>query len=140
MQQKKTYSVADYARMRDVDRTSVYRWIKSGEVETITDRGKMRIVVQEEIPDEEAIREAALASEVVELLREKLREKDEQIKVLLERQEKLDGTIRQQNESIQQQNAIVMQMTRNTESAQKLLEYHETPFWRRIFPRRKPVE
>ena len=140
MQQEKLYTVAEYARIRGVDRTTVYRWVKTGEVETTKERGKLRIVVQEEIPDEDVAEDVADESEIVALLREQVRDKDEQIKALLQRQGKLDETIAQQNESIQQQNAIVMQMTRNTETAQKLLEHHETPFFRRWFKRRKSGE
>lgn len=137
MQQEKLYSVAEYARIRGVDRTSIYRWIKNGEVETTKEMGKTRVVVQEEIPEETVAEPVVDLSEIVALLREQVREKDEQLKVLLERQEKLDETIQRQNESIQQQNAIVMQMTRNTETTQRLLEYHETGFFRRLFKRRK---
>ena len=133
MQQEKLYTVAEYARTQGVDRTTAYRWIKAGQLETTREAGKLRIVVQEEIPDEDVAEPVVDLSEIVALLREQVKEKDEQIKVLLQQ----IGTLQ---ESIQQQNAIVMQMTRNTEAAQKLLEYHETPFFRRLFTRRKGVE
>jgi len=133
MQQEKTYSALEYAQMRRVDRGTVYRWIKNGKVETVREKGKLCVVIQEEIPDEDVAEPVADASQIVALLREQVREKDKQIKVLLEQLARLQ-------ESIQQQNAIVMQMTRNTETAQKLLEYHETPFWKRMFTRRSSVE
>ena len=133
MQQEKTYSVSEYARMRGVDRGTVYRWTRNGKVETVAENGKIRVVVQEDVPDEDVAEPVVDASQIVALLQEQLKEKDEQIKALLEQVATLQ-------ESIQQQNAIVMQMTRNTETAQKLLEYHETPFFRRLFRRHKAVE
>lgn len=140
MQQEKTYSVAGYASMSGIERSTVYRQIKAGRLKTKTERGKLCVVVQEEIPDGDVAEPVEDLTEIVALLREQIREKDAQLKVLLERQAKLDDTIQQQNEAIQQQNAIVMQMTRNTETAQRLLEYHETPFFRRLFKRRKSGE
>ena len=133
MQQEKTYSVSEYARMRGVDRGTVYRWTRNGKVDTVAESGKIRVVVQEDVPDENVAEPVVDASQIVALLREQVKEKDEQIKALLEQVSTLQ-------ESIQQQNAIVMQMTRNTETAQKLLEYHETPFFRRLFRRHKDVE
>ena len=129
MQQEKLYSIPEYAEECGVERTTIYRWIKSGKVETAKERGKLRVVVQEEAPEEDVAAAEENAAEVVALLRQQLTEKDQQIKVLLEQVANLQ-------DSIQQQNAIVMQMTRNTEVAQRLLEYHEKPFWRRVFSRR----
>jgi predicted site-specific integrase-resolvase len=133
MQQEKTYSASEYARMRGVDRGTVYRWIRDEKVETVREKGKLCVLIQEEIPDEDVAEPVADASQIVALLRDQVREKDEHIKLLLEQVSTLQ-------ESIQQQNAIIMQMTRNAESTQKLLEYHETPFFRRLFTRRKSVE
>ena len=133
MQQEKTYSASEYARMRGVDRGTVYRWIKNGKLGTAREKGKICVVIQEEIPDEDVAEPVADVSPIVALLREQVKEKDEQIKVLLEQLATLQ-------ESSQQQNAIVMQMTRNAETAQKLLEYHEAPFWKRVFSRRRSVE
>jgi len=129
MQQEKLLTIPEYAEECGVERTTIYRWIKSGKVETAKERGKLRVVVQEEAPQEDVAAAEENAAEVVALLQRQLTEKDEQIKVLLEQVMNLQ-------ESIQQQNAIVMQMTRNTEVAHRLIEYHEKPFWRRVFRRR----
>lgn len=123
MQQEKTYTASEYARFREVDRTTVYRWIKTNKVETRNEGGKRVIVTREYVPDEDL-------SQIVAILRGQVEQKDQQIKALLEHNAQLQG-------ATQQQNAIIMQMTRNTEAEQKLLEDRRKPFFRRWFRRRE---
>lgn len=119
MQQEKTYTATEYARFREVDRTTVYRWIKNNKVETRNEGGKRVIVTREYVPDEDL-------SQIVAILRGQVEQKDQQIKALLEHNAQLQ-------DATQQQNAIIMQMTRNTETEQKLLEHRRKPFYRRWF-------
>lgn len=57
--------------------------------------------------------------EVISVLKEQLQEKDKQIESLQQ----------QLGEASQRHDTVVMQMTR-------LLEYHQQPFWRRLFSRK----
>lgn len=123
MQQEKTYTVSEYADDQDVNKATVYRWIKANRVETVKDGSKTLIVIREHVPDVDL-------SQLVALLREQVQAKDQQIKGLLEHNTQLQA-------ATQQQNAIIMQMARNTETEQKLLEHHRKPFYRRWFNRRQ---
>ncbi len=123
MQQEKTYTIPEYAADQNVNKATVYRWIKTKRVETVKDGSKTLIVIREHVPDVDL-------SQVVALLREQIQAKDQQIKALLEQNAQLQ-------DSTQQQNAIIMQMARNTETEQKLLEHRRKPFYRRWFDRRQ---
>ena len=57
----------------------------------------------------------------------------EQNSRLLEQIEKLQNDLREQKE---RSDMLLLQMTRQLEQSQRLLEYRKTPFWRRWFRKR----
>jgi len=123
---EQAYTVAEFAELQKVNRATVYRWIKAGKVKTEERKGMLHVVIdsiEESDPATEAL------AETVSLLKQQLQEKDEQIR-------EKDEQIRSLQESALQQNAIVMQLTRNNERIQQLIEHQQTPFWRRWFRKR----
>lgn len=120
---EQAYTVAEFAELRDVNRATVYRWIQAGKVKTEERKGILHVVIDSAEESDSAL---AAVADVVSLLRQQLQEKDEQIK-------EKDEQIRSLQESALQQNAIVMQLTRNQEQMQQLIDHRKTPFWRRWF-------
>lgn len=64
-------------------------------------------------------------SAAVEMLKEVVKDQKEQIDV--------------KDTQIERQQIIIMQLTKDVESSQKLLEYHQAPWWRRWFKPKRPV-
>lgn len=71
--------------------------------------------------------------ETVELLKEQLKEKDKQMEKL---QEQLAETQRTSGEASQRHDTIVLQMTRQLEQSQRMLEAAKTPWHRKLFKRK----
>lgn len=81
----------------------------------------------EEVPQrisEEAYRKL---EEQVELLKEQIQQKDKQI----------DSLQKQHEESSERSDTIILQLTRQLEQSQRLLEYHQEPWYRRWRKRRR---
>lgn len=68
--------------------------------------------------------------EQVSLLKEQVQQKDKQIEVL---QKHLD-------DASQRHDTIVLQLTRQLENQQRLLEYHQEPWYRKWFRKRRTTE
>lgn len=70
---------------------------------------------------EDYAEEVPQSAEVITVLKEQLQEKDKQI----------DSLQRQLEEASKRHDTIVLQMTRQLEQGQRLLEYHQEPWYRR---------
>ena len=134
----KWYTITEASQILGVSRRTVQRHIQKGEIESKL-VGRIRLVRLDtrtttatnmsydmSLPVEQLQKENKDLRQQIEYLKEQTKEKDKQIGNL---QEQLDAT----SEASQQQNAIIMQLTRQLEQSQRLLEYHQSPWWRRIF-------
>lgn len=128
MQQPESHTVREYAKLHNVNRTTVYKWLQDGKVTGHKVDGKLHIFADDAAWDSTEAARSERDATVVETLQNQLKAKDEHIEALLQQ-------VAEMQQSQQQQNAIMMQMTRNTERTQLLLEDHRKPFYRRWFRR-----
>ena len=107
-----------------ISQSTLRRRIDKGEVETKLESGKRMVLVTVDNyvdttnPETEMVKR--LQSEI-ELLRDQVKQKDDQIKKL---QEEL-------GESRERSDTIIMTLTRQVQDAQQLASYWQQPFWRR---------
>lgn len=85
MDNEESYTVTEYAEMKDVNRATVYRWIEKGELRAEKVSDVLRVFP--EITNADAFKAA------IEVLREQLRVKDAQIEALLQQVESLGRII-----------------------------------------------
>jgi len=91
--------------------------------------GRKWLVHSSLLPPSEAERGGLTAAEkhlsaAVEMLKETLQDQK--------------GQIAEKDKQIERQQIIIMQLSRDVESSQKLLEYHQAPWWRRWFRPKRP--
>lgn len=130
MQQQESHTVREYAELNNVNRATVYKWLQDGKITAHKVDGKLHIFADDAAWKATPAAQAEADATVIETLQEQLKAKDEHIEALLQQ-------VAEMQQSQQQQNAIMMQMTRNTERTQLLLEDHRKPFYRRWFSRRQ---
>ena len=128
--EEKLYKIVEFASIQNVDRATIYRWVKEGKVNSRLVGGVTHIVVEKSQSRE---MQASAVAETISALQQQLEKKDEQLK-------EKDDQIRNLQDSAQQQNAIIMQLSRNNERIQLLLEHDKEPFWRRWFSRRASLD
>lgn len=91
-------------------------------------------IMTDKVSKDEVI--ADLRSQIGEL-KAQLKEKDEQLKIK-------DDDLRRKDEHSEQSkeraDTIILQLTRQLEQSQRLLEYHQEPWYRRILKRRSKPE
>lgn len=130
-------TIAELAAELGVSDRTVRRRIESGEYEAKKEGRK--ILVKVDKPDTEGVTMADMVSkdEFVDVLRgqvadlkAQLQQKDGQIEALHE----------ELSQAREQSNTIILQLTRQVEQSQRLLEYHREPFWRRWFRRERGGE
>ena len=117
---------------------TIRRWIKSGKLDaTMVDNRwdipkSALIDISNDISyinHDNTIDKAHLLEEI-----QFLRKENEQLRKYLGEKDKAI------EESRQRQDTIIMQLTRQLENHQKLLEYRETPWYRRLFRKKPPSE
>lgn len=95
-----------------ISKRTLFRWIEQGKIESKLEDGRRVISVTSEGQDDTTMSLSAV---------EQLRSENELLRQQLERKD----------QQIERQQAIIMQLSRDVESQQQLLEYHREPFWRR---------
>ena len=127
-------TIAELAVLLGVSDRTVRRRIESGEYEAKKEGRKILVRIDKLDTESGIMADTVSKDELVDMLRAQvtdikaqLQQKDGQIEAL---QEEL-GQAREQS------NTIILQLTRQLENQQKLLEYHQEPFWRRWFKRGK---
>ena len=135
------YTIAEAVGILGVSDRTIRRRIDKGELDTKLE-GKVRYIridsVSSTMPDDMSSRELInqLKSENERLVQQQS-EKDKQIENL---QGQLEGTQKDVAEASQRHDTILLQLTRQLENQQKMLEYHQEPWWQRIWRRRKEGE
>ncbi|MDQ1281407.1 MAG: hypothetical protein QG670_2672 [Thermoproteota archaeon] len=127
-------TVKDAAQIRNCSERNIIRLIQAGEVKAKKDGKKWLVLI-----DTSKIYSASSPqlSEVISALKVQLQEKDSQISKL---QDQL-GNMRNDMEEMRKDSAdasqrhdtIVLQLTRQLEQSQRMLEAHREPWYRRMF-------
>ena len=121
-------TVKEAAKSRNCTDRTVLRWIERGEIESKRD-GHRWLVLKSSLKSDESPTENEIVSVLkaqLEDLKAELEEAKNQIK---EKDEDLRRKDEQLAEASHRHDTVVMQMTR-------LLEYHQQPFWRKLFSRK----
>ncbi len=153
---QKWVSVVEACHILGISKSTLYRQIKQGEIESKKD-GKATlclITIPDESQKEESETQLGAQTETNEIqqlieqlrkenedlnqqkeyLKEQTQRKDDQIGNL---QTQLEESHRDASEASQRHDTIVLQLTRQLENQQKLLEYHQEPWYRRWFRKRE---
>jgi len=147
----KWVTVTEACQALSVSDSTIRRYVKQGKLKGKTEEGRLLILLESDqhlisrMPSTDEIRR--LESEV-EYLRQQLGEKDAQIVKLQGRLEQKDEYLQtelkrkdeQMAEASNRHDTIVLQLTRQLENQQKLLEYHQSPWWQRWFRRSRTME
>ena len=132
---KRWISTRTAAKLRKCSVRNITDLIKRGKLEAKKDEGGKRWLILmevEEASSEETAEETSGASEATSALQEQLSEKDGQIKRLQDQVEQLQEELSQVRS---RSDTIILQLTRQLEQSQGLLEYHQGPWYRRWFRR-----
>lgn len=119
--------VSKAAQIRKCSERNIYNLIQKGVLQSRKE-GRRSLVLMD-VP-EEISEVAPNISEMISTLQKQLEEKDKQIENLQT----------QLQEASQRHDTIVLQLTRQLEQSQRLLEYHQEPWYRRWFRRNRAGE
>ena len=124
-------TVKDAAKIRKCTERNIIGLIHKGELEGKKD-GRRWLVLMDasEITSEEYPKSA----EMISLLKAELQEKNEQISKLQQQMEEMRQDL---SEASNRHDTIVLQLTRQLEQSQRLLEYHQDPWYRRWFRKKQ---
>ena len=122
-----------------ISRTTLYRRIKQGEIETKRDDTSKTLCSIDvpngtdngttSVPDETPYSAAQLGQEV-EQWRERVESQEKEIAELKQELRRKDELL---EDNRQRQDTIILQLTRQMEQSQRLLEYNQEPWYRRMF-------
>jgi excisionase family DNA binding protein len=128
-------TVKETAKLRKCTDRTVLRWIEHGEIEAKRDGHRWLILKSSLMSDE-----SPTESEIMSLLKAQLEDLRAELEDAKQQIKEKDETLRRKDEQLAEashrHDTVVMQMTR-------LLEYHQQPFWRKLFSRKAlppPVE
>lgn len=131
---KKWITVKDAAKIRKCSERNIIELIKKGEFEAKKD-GKKWIIFME--VSDEVSEKNPQNSEIISVLKLQLEEKDLQIRSLQQQMEKMRNDT---SEAGQRHDTIILQMTRQLEQSQRMLEYNQSPWYRKWFRKREKTE
>jgi len=130
-------TVKEAARLRNCTERNILRLVQKEELKAKRE-GHRWLIFKESL--EQTSEESPNMSEVSSILKTQLQEKDKQIERFQKQLEEKDEQIKNLQDTLAEaghrHDTVIMQMT-------KLLEYHQQPFWRKLFQRKQlphPVE
>jgi len=131
-------TVKDAAQIRNCSERNIIRLIQAGELEAQKNGKKWLILMDKSELDSAS---SPQFTEVMSALKVQLQEKDSQISKLQDQLEQMrngmEATRKDAADASQRHDTIVLQLTRQMEQSQRLLEYHEEPFYRRWFRKKR---
>ncbi len=108
------------AQIRKCSERNIYILIKKGVLQSKKEGGRLLVLMDVHEEDSES---DLKISEMISIFQRQLEEKDKQIENLQ----------KQLEDSGERHDTIVIQLTRQLEQSQLLLEYHKEPWYRRLF-------
>jgi chromosome segregation ATPase len=131
---EKWITVKEAAIIRKCTERNIIELIKKGTLQSKKDGRKWLVLVEAS----ETIAELSPQfSEIISVLKVQLEGKDKQIEEKDKQIERLQGQIEETSktlsESSQRHDTIIMQLTRQLEQSQRMLEAHRDPWYRRWF-------
>ena len=143
---QKWVTVKQACNILDISRTTLYRRVKQGEIETKKDETSKTLCSIDvpngtdnettSVPDETPCSAAQLGQEV-EQWRERVESQEKEIAELKQELRRKDELL---EDNRQRQDTIILQLTRQMEQSQRLLEYHAEPWYRRMFRKGRKEE
>jgi hypothetical protein len=140
---QKWVTVKQACNILGISRTTLYRRIKQGEIETKKDESSMTSCFIDvpngtdngtiNIPDGTP-RSAAQLEQEMKQWREKV---EFQVKEIAELKQELRRKDERLEDNRQRQDTIILQLTRQLDQSQRLLEYHREPWYRRWFKKKQ---
>lgn len=115
---EKWLTVAEACQSLAMTERTLRRRISQGRVTSKLENGRRLVLVED-----------AMTEDMARLQEENARLKQE----LEQARQDLRDARSQMDEASQRHDTIVLQLTRQLENQQRLLEYHEAPWWRRLF-------
>jgi len=122
----KWVSLAAACQSINISESTLRRRIEQGQIESKLENGRRLVLIDPASQMTVTEADPALIEQLqgeVEYLRQELDRRNRQIEDL--------------EESRQRQDTIMLQLTRQLEQSQRLLEHHREPFWRRWLERRR---
>jgi excisionase family DNA binding protein len=131
-------SIADACVILGISKSTLYRKINHGEIESKKDGKTTKCLIN--VPDESHNGTNDTVNETLQVMGQ-LRSENEylrqQVTQLQAKQDQKDEDIRQKDNQIadasQRHDTIVLQLTRQLEQSQRMLEAHRDPFWKKWF-------
>ncbi len=135
---QKWITVKDAAQIRNCSERNIIRLIQAGELEAKKD-GKRWLILMDTSELDSA--SSPQFTEVISALKVQLQEKDSQINKLQDQLEQMRNDMaairKDAADASQRHDTIILQLTRQMEQSQRLLEYYEEPFYRRWFRKKR---
>ena len=116
--------VSKAAQIRKCSERNIYNLTKKGVLQSKKEGGRLLVLM--DVPEDTSEVDPKF-SEMFSVLQKQLEGKDKQI----------DNLQKQLEDASQRHDTIVLQLTRQIEQSQRLLEYHEEPFYRRWFRKKR---
>ena len=128
-------TVKEAAQIRNCTERNVIKLIEKGSVKGKKDGRRWLVLIDTSEPSTE---KEPNNTELISVFKAQLEEKDKQIGRLQKQLEDKDRTI---DDASQRHDTIVLQLTRQLEQSQRMLEAHREPWYRRMFGKsKKPRE
>lgn len=128
---KKWQTVADACHILGVSQRTLYRRIKKGEIESKLESGRRLVLIDDSQVTDSV---ASVADMADTALLEQVKSENEHLRdQVTGLQEELKAERERTEQGKERSDTIIIQLTRQLEQSQRLLEYHQEPWYRRVF-------
>ena len=138
------FQVPEAASVLDITERTLRKHISEDKIQSKLEEGRRLVLIDTDMVSEAPSHEATMIEQLksdMEHLHEELSEKTKEITELKPELKNKDEYLREKDDQREQashrHDTIVLQLTRQLDSQQRLLEYHESPWYRRWFHRDK---
>ncbi len=128
----KWVSVKEACHLLDISESTLRRRISQGIIKAEGEGRERRVAIE---PDAEVT--ATMTPNVLRQLQKENEILREQVEWLKQKMDQRDQETAQASE---RHDTILLQLTRQLEQSQRLLEYHQDPWYRRLFKRNRKME
>lgn len=124
----------------DISLSTLRRRIDNGEIESRLEDNRRSVLIHHDTSSDSSAKQEAAPTDTsfVEQLKYQIESLQKQLDTREGEVAKLQEELSQSRE---RSDTIILQLTRQVEQSQRLLEYHEEPWYRRVFRRKeKPID